>query len=90
MSAEIEIHSILASKGLRYNDQREFFTVDTVEAINTLLSLEDNEDDNQEVVEKVESCNYNEDIDWNKYISNRQNEIDKFRDTDCFHLGLCR
>lgn len=84
VSAEIEIHSILASKGLRYNDQREFFTVDTVEAINTLLSLEDNEDDNQEVVEKVESCNYNEDIDWNKYISNRQNEIDKFRDTDSY------
>ena len=82
VAAEIEIHSILASKGMRYNDQREFFTIDTVEAINTLLSLEDNEDDFQEVVEKVEGCNYNEDIDWDKFILDRRNEIDKFCETD--------
>ena len=43
VAAELEIHSIFATKGLRYNDQREFFSVDTVEAINTLLSLDDEE-----------------------------------------------
>lgn len=84
VAAELEIHSILASKGLRYNDQREFFTIDTVEAINTLLSLEDNEEDLQDVAENVESYNYNEDIDWEKFISNRRNEIDKFRETDAY------
>lgn len=52
VAAEIEIHSLLASKGLRYNDQREFFTIDTVEAINILLSLDNNIEDIDEVNEK--------------------------------------
>lgn len=82
VAAEIEIHSLLASKGLRYNDQREFFTIDTVEAINILLSLDNNIEDIDEVNEKIEASNYNEDIDWNEYISNRKNEIDKFCETD--------
>ena len=82
VAAEIEIHSILASKGLRYNDQREFFTIDTVEAINILLSLDNNIEDIDGVNQKNEISNYNEDIDWDEYISNRQKEIDKFRETD--------
>lgn len=82
VAAEIEIHSLLTSKGLRYNDQREFFTIDTVEAINILLSLDNNIEDIDDVNEKIEVSTYNEDIDWNEYISNRQNEIDKFRETD--------
>lgn len=80
--AELEIHSLLASKGLRYNDQREFFTIDTVEAINTLLSLEDNEDDYQNIVVNDESCNYNQDIDWEIFLSNRRRDIENFRETD--------
>lgn len=64
VAAELEIHSILAAKGMRYNDQREFFSVDSVDAINTLLSLEDECVD--EVSEDlVEVRNFNEDIDWN-------------------------
>lgn len=64
VAAELEIHSILAAKGMRYNDQREFFLVDSVDAINTLLSLEDECVD--EVSEDlVEVRNFNEDIDWN-------------------------
>ena len=58
VAAEIEIHSILASKGLRYNDQREFFTIDTVEAINILLSLDNNIEDIDGVNQKNEISNF--------------------------------
>lgn len=81
VAAELEIHSVLAAKGMRYNDQREFFSVDSVEAINTLLSLEDECVD--EVSEDlVEVCNFNEDIDWNEDYSNRMALQDEIRNTE--------
>lgn len=73
VAAELEIHSILASKGLRHNNQREFFTIDTVDAINVLLSLED-ENTNADTTEQIVVENYNEDIDWTKeYAAKLQN-----------------
>lgn len=81
VAAELEIHSVLAAKGMRYNDQREFFSVDSVEAINTLLSLEDEcVDDVSE--DLVEVRNFNEDIDWNKDYSNRRALQDEIRNTE--------
>lgn len=69
VAAELEIHSIFATKGLRYNDQREFFSVDTVEAINTLLSLDDEEiaNNSSQPTEVLDVENYNADINWDEY-----------------------
>lgn len=69
VAAELEIHSIFATKGLRYNEQREFFSVDTVEAINTLLSLDDEEiaNNSSQPTEVLDVENYNADINWDEY-----------------------
>lgn len=75
VAAELEIHSIFATKGLRYNDQREFFSVDTVEAINTLLSLDDEEiaNNSSQPTEVLDVENYNADINWDEYYKNITN-----------------
>ena len=80
VAAELEIHSVLAAKGMRYNNQREFFSVDSVEAINTLLSLKDECVDDVSV-DLIEVRNFNEDIDWNKDYSNRMALKDEIRNT---------
>lgn len=86
VAAEFEAHSILAAKGLRYNDQREFFSIDTVEAINTILSLQD-EDIEHPLINTFEVENYNEDIDWNEYFRNRRESYDKIQNSAIYVEG---
>ena len=86
VAAELEIHSIFATKGLRYNDQREFFSVDTVEAINTLLSLDDEEIANNSSLptEVLDVENYNADINWDEYYKKHYEFSNTFRNSKLY------
>lgn len=86
VAAELEIHSIFAAKGLRYNDQREFFSVDTVEAINTLLSLDDEEIANysSQPTEVLDVENYNADINWDEYYKKHYEFSNTFRNSKLY------
>lgn len=86
VAAELEIHSIFATKGLRYNDQREFFSVDTVEAINTLLSLDDEEIANNSSLptEVLYVENYNADINWDEYYKKHYEFSNTFRNSKLY------
>ena len=86
VAAELEIHSIFATKGLRYNDQREFFSVDTVEAINTLLSLDDEEIANNpsQPTEALDVENYNADINWDEYYKKHDEFSKNFRNSKLY------
>ena len=83
VAAELEIHSIFATKGLRYNDQREFFSVDTVEAINTLLSLDDDVDSLQPTEELVIE-NYNADINWEEFYRKKEESSSKIKNSELY------
>lgn len=86
VAAELEIHSIFATKGLRYNDQREFFSVDTVEAINTLLSLGDEEiaNNSSQPTEVLDVENYNADINWDEYYKKHYEFSNTFRNSKLY------
>lgn len=86
VAAELEIHSIFATKGLRYNDQREFFSVDTVEAINTLLSLDDEEiaNNSSQPTEVLDVENYNADINWDEYYKKHYEFSNTFRNSKLY------
>lgn len=86
VAAELEIHSIFATKGLRYNDQREFFSVDTVEAINTLLSLDDEEiaNNSSQPTEVLNVENYNADINWDEYYKKHYEFSNTFRNSKLY------
>lgn len=86
VAAELEIHSIFATKGLRYNDQREFFSVDTVEAINTLLSLDDEEiaNNSSQPTEVLDVENYNADINWDEYYKKHYDFSNTFRNSKLY------
>lgn len=86
VAAELEIHSIFATKGLRYNDQREFFSVDTVEAINTLLSLDDEEiaNNSSQLTEVLDVENYNADINWDEYYKKHYEFSNTFRNSKLY------
>lgn len=86
VAAELEIHSIFATKGLRYNDQREFFSVDTVEAINTLLSLDDEEiaNNSSQPTEVLYVENYNADINWDEYYKKHYEFSNTFRNSKLY------
>lgn len=86
VAAELEIHSIFATKGLRYNDQREFFSVDTVEAINTLLSLDDEEiaNNSSQPTEVLDVENYNADINWDEYYKKHFEFSNTFRNSKLY------
>lgn len=86
VAAELEIHSIFATKGLSYNDQREFFSVDTVEAINTLLSLDDEEIANNSSLptEVLDVENYNADINWDEYYKKHYEFSNTFRNSKLY------
>ena len=88
VAAELEIHSILAAKGMRYNDQREFFSVDSVEAINTLLLLDDEEEQEElDTMEKVVVQNANENIDWDEDFDLKTANREKFESTELYKKG---
>lgn len=86
VAAELEIHSIFATKGLRYNDQREFFSVDTVEAINTLLSLDEEEiaNNSSQPTEVLDVENYNADINWDEYYKKHFEFSNTFRNSKLY------
>lgn len=86
VAAELEMHSIFATKGLRYNDQREFFSVDTVEAINTLLSLDDEEiaNNSSQPTEVLDVENYNADINWDEYYKKHYEFSNTFRNSKLY------
>lgn len=86
VAAELEIHSIFATKGLRYNDQREFFSVDTVEAINTLLSLDDEKiaNNSSQPTEVLDVENYNADINWDEYYKKHYEFSNTFRNSKLY------
>lgn len=88
VAAELEIHSILAAKGMRYNDQREFFSVDSVEAINTLLLLDDEEEQEElDTMEEVVVQNANENIDWDEDFDLKTANREKFESTELYKKG---
>lgn len=81
--AETEIHSILASKGLRYNNQREFFSIDTVAAINTLLSLPDKSGEEQHL-EQIRVEDFNKDVNWSEFEKNMHEIKMNYLQSDTF------
>ena len=84
LNTEFEIHSILAAKGLRYNDQREFFTIDTTDAINTLLSLKD-EKISMPIVNSIkEDKSFNKDIDLVNFLHSLEQKIQDYKESDFY------
>lgn len=81
--AETEIHSILASKGLRYNNQREFFSIDTVAAINILLSLPDKSGEEQHL-EQIRVEDFNKDVNWSEFEKNMHEIKMNYLQSDTF------
>lgn len=87
VAAEFEIHSILAAKGLRYNDQREFFTIDTTDAINVLLGLKDSDVIIEDTISNSELKNFNDDIDLVLFTASLENKIKKYKESDFYKSG---
>lgn len=87
VAAEFEIHSILAARGLRYNDQREFYSIDTTEAINILLSLKNDCVSSQTEETFNGRKDFNSDIDIVDFFKQKELEIKEFENSNFFKEG---